>query len=132
MDIASVRRAYRRYASVYGALFGWSLEHGRRQLIHMLQCQPGDSLLEVGVGTGLLLPRYPRDIAVVGIDLSEDMLALARARVRRKGLTNVTLHMMDAERTGFAAASFDHVVLPYVYSVTPDPQQLVRELVKAP
>lgn len=126
-DIASVRRAYRWYARVYGPVFGWPLEHGRRQLVRMLQARPGDSLLEFGVGTGLLLPRYPRDITVVGIDLSDDMLDVARARVRRHGLANVTLHMMDAEHTGFAAGSFDHVVLPYVYSVTPNPGQLARE-----
>jgi len=127
VDVESVRRAYRRYASVYDALFGWSLSHGRRQLVRMLKTKPGQTLLEVGVGTGLLLPLYPRDIAVVGIDLSQEMLEVARARVRRSGLSNVTLRAMDAERTSFSSGSFDHVVIPYVYSVTPDPQQLVRE-----
>ncbi len=126
-DIATVRRAYRRYASIYGVLFGWSLEHGRRQLARLLKASPGESLLEVGVGTGLLLPHYPRDIAVVGIDVSEHMLEVARARVERLGLAHVTLQTMDAETTGFASGSFDHVVLPYVYSVTPDPRQLVHE-----
>jgi len=126
-DVASVRRAYRRYASVYDAVFGWSLSHGRRQLVRMLKTKPGQSLLEMGVGTGLLLPLYPADITVIGIDLSEEMLDVARARVRRRELANVTLRTMDAERTSFASGSFDHVVIPYVYSVTPDPRQLMSE-----
>lgn len=127
MDIDSVRRAYRRYAGLYDTVFGWTLEHGRRQLVDMLDTRAGERLLEVGVGTGLLLPRYPRDISVTGIDLSEEMLAVARARVRSLRLSHVSLHLMDAERTSFESASFDHVLLPYVYSVTPDPHRLIRE-----
>lgn len=127
MDIDSVRRAYRRYASLYDTVFGWSLEHGRRQLVDMLETHAGERLLEVGVGTGLLLPRYPRNISITGIDLSAEMLAVARARVEAQGLSHVTLQFMDAERTSFESASFDHVLLPYVYSVTPDPRQLIRE-----
>jgi phosphatidylethanolamine/phosphatidyl-N-methylethanolamine N-methyltransferase len=127
MDLASVRRAYRRYASVYDSVFGWTLGHGRRLLVRMLDAKPGERLLEVGVGTGLLLPRYPRDLAVTGIDVSEEMLAVARERVRRHGLMHVTLRAMDAEHMSFASGSFDHVVIAYVYSVTPDPAKLMCE-----
>ncbi|MBM3347414.1 MAG: methyltransferase domain-containing protein, partial [Betaproteobacteria bacterium] len=87
MDIDSVRRAYGRYAGLYDTVFGWSLEHGRRKLVGMLDTRAGERLLEVGVGTGLLLPRYPRDIAVTGIDLSAEMLEVARARVDSEGLS---------------------------------------------
>ena len=127
MDQESVRSAYRRYASVYDVLFGHALQDGRRELVRALETRPGDTLLEIGVGTGLLLPLYPQDIFVTGIDLSEEMLAAARERVLDLGLAQVTLQAMDAEHTGFAAGSFDHVVLPYVYSVTPNPLRLIRE-----
>ena len=55
------------------------------------------------------------------------MLEVARRRMEREGLTNVELAVMDCEHTSFPAHSFDHVVIPYVYSVTPDPHQLIRE-----
>lgn len=127
MDQESVRSAYRRYASFYDLLFGHALQNGRRELVRSLKTRPGDTLLEVGVGTGLLLPLYPRDITITGIDLSEEMLAAARERVRALGCAHVSLQAMDAEHTEFPRGSFDHVVLPYVYSVTPNPHQLIDE-----
>jgi phosphatidylethanolamine/phosphatidyl-N-methylethanolamine N-methyltransferase len=127
MDIDSIQRAYRRYASVYDVVFGGAFQQGRRALTGSLQTRPGDRLLEMGVGTGLMLPMYPRDVDVTGIDISSEMLEVARKRVKRSGLTNVELRMMDCERTAFPAQFFDHVLIPYVYSVTPDPHQLIRE-----
>jgi phosphatidylethanolamine/phosphatidyl-N-methylethanolamine N-methyltransferase len=127
MDQPSIKRAYRRYASVYDLVFGPSLQEGRRALSRSLKTRPGDKLLEMGVGTGLMLPMYPRDIEIVGIDISEEMLEVARKRVDRDAMLNVRLELMDCEHTSFEAHAFDHVVIPYVYSVTPDPLQLIRE-----
>ena len=127
MDLDSIRRAYKRYASIYDVLFGRCFHQGRRALTRRLRTRPGERLLEMGVGTGLMLPMYPRDISVTGIDISADMLEVARKRMEREGLTNVELAVMDCEHTTFPEHSFDHVVIPYVYSVTPDPHQLIRE-----
>jgi phosphatidylethanolamine/phosphatidyl-N-methylethanolamine N-methyltransferase len=85
-------------------------------------------LLEVGVGTGLMLERYPAATAVVGIDISQEMLDIACGRARELQRSDVQLLCMDAETTSFADGSFDCVVLPYVLSVTPDPAKLVREV----
>lgn len=127
MDRSSIQRAYRRYASVYDFVFGRSLQEGRVALTRSLKTRPGDKLLEMGVGTGLMLPMYPRNIDITGIDISEEMLDVARKRVEREGLSNVRLELMDCEHTSFEAHSFNLVVIPYVYSVTPDPMQLIRE-----
>lgn len=127
MDQQAIRHLYKRYSSLYDTIFGRSLDHGRRQLVRAMRAVPGDRILEIGVGTGLLLPMYPEGVSVVGIDLSEDMLAAARRRAMRLRLAHVELHVMDAERTTFPNGSFDHVVVSYVYSVTPDPHQLIRE-----
>jgi phosphatidylethanolamine/phosphatidyl-N-methylethanolamine N-methyltransferase len=127
VDLKSVRRAYDRYASIYDFLFGRVLQHGRRELVRALQTQPGDALLEIGVGTGLLLPMYPGDVSVTGIDLSAEMLLLARRKILERELANIELHVMDAENMSFESGRFDHVVISYVYSVTPDPFRLIRE-----
>ena len=119
--------AYDRFAGLYDLLFGWVLQQGRELLGRRLQAAPGERIVEFGVGSGLMLPLYPRHASVLGIDLSEAMLARARALVRREGLAHVTLQRVDAEHNGLPSAAFEHVVLPYVYSVTPDPAGLMRE-----
>jgi phosphatidylethanolamine/phosphatidyl-N-methylethanolamine N-methyltransferase len=126
-DPASISAAYDRYASVYDRLFGWVLQDGRERLARLMAPSPGQRIVEFGVGSGLMLPLYPRHAAVVGLDLSERMLAQARERVLRLGLGHVELHRADAETAPLAERSFDHVVLPYVYSVTPDPAALMAQ-----
>ncbi len=124
----NVVRAYRRYAPVYDRLFGGVLNPGRRALSEAVaRLQPG-SLLEVGVGTGLTLSGYPRTSAVVGVDISTEMLAKARQRAMALAHPDMRLEVMDGETLAFPDRSFDCVTLPYVLSVTPDPQRLVREV----
>jgi len=129
MQIESVKAAYRRYAAVYDAVFGPVLQPGRKAVLQALRLRPGERVLEVGVGTGLSLPLYPRDVTITGIDVSREMLEKARSRVARQRLANVeALLEMDAERMSFADASFDKVVAMYVVSVVPEPARLLAEL----
>jgi phosphatidylethanolamine/phosphatidyl-N-methylethanolamine N-methyltransferase len=129
MQIEAVKAAYRRYASVYDALFGPVLQPGRRAVLEALKCRPGERVLEVGVGTGLSLPLYPPGVRITGIDLSSEMLAKARSRVERRGLTNVDgLYEMDANAMDFPDAAFDKVVAMYVVSIVQEPARLLREL----
>ncbi len=129
MDIRAVEQAYRRYARFYDVCFGAVFQPGRRAIVDRMDCGPGETILEVGVGTGLSLPLYPRDVSVVGIDISRHMLDQARVRQARCGRDNVAeLMVMDAENMGFKDDSFDKVVAMYVASVVPDPRRLVDEM----
>jgi phosphatidylethanolamine/phosphatidyl-N-methylethanolamine N-methyltransferase len=129
MHIEAVKAAYRRYARIYDTVFGPVLQPGRRALLEQLDLKPGDRVLEVGVGTGLSLPLYPRSVRITGIDVSREMLEKSRARVARHRLENVeALLEMDAEEMTFPDASFDKVVAMYVVSVVPRPAKLLEEL----
>ncbi len=129
LDAASVRDAYRRWAGVYDGVFGGVSAPGRRRAVEEVNRLPGTAVLEVGVGTGLALPRYRRDKRVVGIDLSREMLERAAERVRTEQLTNVSgLLEMDAERMAFADASFDIAVAMFTASVVPDAKRLFAEM----
>jgi len=129
LDAAAVRAAYRRWAAIYDASFGGISVWGRRAAVAAVNALPGRRVLEVGVGTGLALPRYRADKRVVGIDLSPDMLARARTRVAELRLGTVeALLEMDAEATIFPDASFDIAVAMFVASVVPHPRRLLAEL----
>lgn len=128
MDVASVLKAYQRYAPTYDLCFGPVLRHGRRTVVREMSCRPGESVLEVGVGTGLSLPLYPKTVQVTGIDLSANMLRKAADMVRKHALENVRLAEMDAEKMTFGDGIFDKAVAMYVVSVTPDPRRLMEEM----
>ena len=52
---------------------------------------PGEKVLEIGVGTGLSLPTYPRYCEVTGIDLSLQMLEKAQKKVKKRNLFHVVV-----------------------------------------
>ena len=128
LDADAVRAAYRRWAGVYDTLFGGVSAFGRRRAVVAVNAVPGAArVLEVGVGTGLALPHYRPEKR--GIDLSAEMLALARKRAVELRLDNVEgLHEMDAEATQFQDAAFDIAVAMFVASVVPHPQRLIEEM----
>ena len=113
---------------VYDLTFGPTLHPGRLQAIERMDIQPGERVLEVGVGTGINLALYPREATVTGIDFIASMLEKARERAARKDVRNVRLLQMDAADLKFADDSFDIVYAPYLISVVPDPVKVAQEM----
>lgn len=127
MDFISIKKSYARYAPFYNFLFGRVLQNGRLVLAQEVKNINPKNLLEVGVGTGLLLSLYPKNIAITGLDVSEKMLDEAKKRIHSEKLDNVTVACYDGEKIPFPCETFECVTLPYVYSVTPDPEAFINE-----
>ncbi len=130
MDAIRIERVYTAYSHIYDHLFGRVFERGRAALTAALGARRGQRVLEVGVGTGLLLPYYAGRCEVTGIDLCEGMLARARARVQALRLPRVSLECMDAGAMRFADDSFDAAVAAYVVTAVPDHRAVMREMVR--
>jgi phosphatidylethanolamine/phosphatidyl-N-methylethanolamine N-methyltransferase len=121
------RRAYARWAPIYDAIYHKFLADGHRRTA-AAAAAAGPDILEVGVGTGLVLSYYPADARVIGVDLSEHMLHKAAAKVRERRLRQVRfVAAMDACRLGFKDASFDAVAVPFVITLVPDPEGALDE-----
>ena len=111
-------------------IFGGVFRTGRQQAIAAAD-SIGGRILEVGVGTGISLPRYAPHCRLVGIDIADAMLEKARRRVREFGLPNVEdIAVMDAENLVYDADSFDVVVAQYVVTAVPDPEQALNEFIR--
>ncbi len=123
-----VAKVYDKLAGVYDLVFGPTLHPGRIEAIRKMKIQPGDSVLEVGVGTGINLSMYPSSCAITGVDLSTPMLDKAHERILNKGLRNCRVMEMDAAQMAFPDESFDIVYAPYLISVVPDPVRVAQEM----
>lgn len=130
MDLQKVERVYTSYARIYDRIFGKVFHEGRESAIRNLNVQPDERILEVGVGTGLALPMYPRHCQIVAIDFSEGMLEVARKRTTEHRMEHVTLQRMDAGAMDFEDDSFDTVVAAYVVTAVPDYRKVVNEMIR--
>lgn len=110
---------------------------GRDTLIRDLAPPPGASVLEVGCGTGRNLAMigelYPH-ARLFGLDISAEMLATARTKLRRHGRPDVALRVADA--TNFTAASFeqrgfDRIVISYALSMIPEWEKAIDAAIAA-
>jgi phosphatidylethanolamine/phosphatidyl-N-methylethanolamine N-methyltransferase len=123
-----VEGVYDKLAKVYDLIFGPTLHPGRLRAIQRMNIQPGERVLEVGVGTGINLSLYPGTCSVTGIDFSGSMLEKARERAARNENRHIRLLQMDAADLKFADGSFDIVYAPYLISVVPDPVKVAQEM----
>lgn len=130
MEEQSTGKLYDLWAGVYDHTFGALVHRRQTRAIQELRAKPGERVLDLGVGTGLSLVKYPAGTSVVGVDLSAGMLDKARKRLSEAaeaGRGSVALAQADAMNTPFADASFDHVMISHVISVVSDPNRLLRE-----
>ena len=87
------------------------------------------AFLDIGTGTGRLLELVaPEAERAIGVDMSRDMLALARARLAERGLADrAAVRQADMYRLPFADAAFDAVALQMVLHYAEDPAAAVAE-----
>ena len=100
----------------------------RRFLVTRVEAAPGDRILDVATGTGAVAAELLRQkgCAVVGVDQSPEMLAVARARLP----ASVRLVQASAESLPFEDASFDGLTFTYLLRYVDDPGGTLRELAR--
>lgn len=89
--------------------------------------QARGDILEIAVGTGRNLKHYPAGITLTGIELSEQMLVIARKRAVEAKL-DVDLRQGDAQALEFPDESFDTVVITLALCTIPNDRAAVREI----
>jgi demethylmenaquinone methyltransferase / 2-methoxy-6-polyprenyl-1,4-benzoquinol methylase len=106
----------------------------RRAMVAAVNAGPGERVLDVATGTGLvareLVRRY--GCSVVGLDQSAEMLAGAGRRLAREPALAQRIELVrgEAEKLPFADAEFDHLTFTYLLRYVEDPGATVAELAR--
>ncbi|MFB6228132.1 MAG: class I SAM-dependent methyltransferase [Halobacteriales archaeon] len=125
----AVDRFYTRWASAYDLLASAAPGIGtvRRRAIDALKIDPGDTVVEMGCGTGANFPHLRAAVgpegAVIGVDLAGGVLDRAQSRIDRAGWENVALVRGDATRPALQEA--DALLATFVVGMFDDPERVV-------
>lgn len=102
----------------------------RKRAIAALQLRRGDTVVEIGCGTGLNFALLQRSVGsegrIVGVDINDAMLGQARKRVERKGWLNVELIGWDAASFEFPETS-DGVLFTLAITLVPEFDEVIRK-----
>jgi demethylmenaquinone methyltransferase/2-methoxy-6-polyprenyl-1,4-benzoquinol methylase len=128
---AGLPRHYERVGAVLS--FGQD-PRWRRTMVAAVAARPGERVLDVATGTGLVARALARRYGceVIGLDQSPEMLAVARDRLARDSELDglVTFVSGEAERLPFADGEFDHLTFTYLLRYVDDPAATLRELAR--
>jgi phosphatidylethanolamine/phosphatidyl-N-methylethanolamine N-methyltransferase len=109
----------KRYTSVY------------RQIIAKTSAliAPESNVLEVATGTGILALGIAGSAdRIEAVDISQDMIAHARKKARRNGITNVLFSVQDAYALTYGAGTFDLVLISNALHIMPYPERALAEI----
>jgi SAM-dependent methyltransferase len=101
----------------------------RARAVAALDLSPGDTVVEMGCGTGANLPHLRRAVGpgghVVGIDLTGPLLARARERIAREGWANV--HVVQGDATAAPLGAADALLATFVVGLLAEPGETVAD-----
>ncbi len=108
---------------------GYPQHRLRLRAVRALNLRPGDFVVDVACGTGLNFPLIQRAIGpdgrIVGVDMTDAMLARAQERIESSGWRNVSLVLSDAAEFEFPTGA-DAIVSTYALTQVPDSAAVIR------
>lgn len=123
-----IKKTFNKMAARYDRRMGFFERHVLDGARAWAVSQARGAVIEIGAGTGLNLPLYgPAVQQVVGIELSDGMLAIARKRAAAEGLGNVRLCQGDAQSLDLPPENADTVISTFTFCTIPDPLAASRE-----
>ena len=126
------RYGWDKAAATYERSWQAQLEPARSALLEMANFKPGERVLDVACGTGLVTLLAAKAVGpggeVLGTDISEEMIATATALARAQGIANCSFRRMDAEELALEDGTFDVVLCALGLMYVPAPERAVVEM----
>ncbi len=115
-------------------LIGFREQAYRKRAVRALGLTAGDTVVEIGCGTGLNFARLRRAVGVegkiIGLDMTDGMLRRARARAQRQGWTNIQLVQQDAAGYEFPER-VDGIISTFAITLVPEFEQVIERAARA-
>jgi ubiquinone/menaquinone biosynthesis C-methylase UbiE len=126
------RYGWDKAAATYERSWQAQLEPAQSALLEIANFKPGDRVLDVACGTGLVTFRVAKTVAprgeVLGTDISKEMIATASALARVQGIANCSFQRMDAEELALEDGTFDVALCALGLMYVPAPERAVVEM----
>jgi ubiquinone/menaquinone biosynthesis C-methylase UbiE len=113
---------------------GYPQQAQRLRAVHALGLRPGDTVVDIACGTGLNFPLLEEMVGpggrIVGVDLTDAMLARAQDRIETNGWSNVSLVQADAAGFDFPAG-VNAILSTYAMTQVPECAEVIAHGAKA-
>jgi SAM-dependent methyltransferase len=110
-------------------------EEQPEHMLDVLELREGDTVADVGAGSGYYTERLARRVGargrVIDTDIQPEMLAIIDRRVREKGLTNVETVLAIPSDARLPAGAIDLVLMVDVYHELPEPLVTLQQIARA-
>jgi phosphatidylethanolamine/phosphatidyl-N-methylethanolamine N-methyltransferase len=129
-EASEAQAFYGRWARLYDAIATFpGVGSWRERAVRSLWLSPGDTVVEMGCGTGANLPYLRAAVGapgtVVGVDFTRGMLDRARRRIETKEWTNV--HLVRGDATAPPTGTADAVLASFVVGMFETPETVVED-----
>ena len=124
----AARASYNRLSRWYDLIAGSTEKKYRDWGLEKLAARPGERILEIGFGTGHCLVSLSKAVGkaghVIGLDISDGMLAIAQERLQQEGLQErADLHLGDATKLDFIeSGSLDGIFMSFTLELFDNPE----------
>ncbi|HKV24817.1 MAG TPA: methyltransferase domain-containing protein [Candidatus Acidoferrum sp.] len=126
-----IRESFTTQAQAFAANPWVSDEQRIQRLVSAACLQGNERVLDIATGPGYIAEAFAHAAReVIGVDLTEAMLAIARERTQARGISNISFRAADAQNLPFENASFDVVVCRLVLHHLQKPLDVLREMAR--
>ncbi|MEN2281628.1 class I SAM-dependent methyltransferase [Algoriphagus sp. SE2] len=126
------RYGWDKAAKFYENSWQTQLKPAHDLLLENVEIKPGDSILDIAAGTGLITFQMAKLLGpsgrIIATDISDEMIKIGTATAQSNRFSNVEFKQMDAEILSFKNSSFDMVTCSLGLMYLPDPDRALQEM----
>ncbi len=127
-----IRKRYDRWSKFYDVFDLGGVNDQKMLAVDLLKLQPNAIVMDMGTGTGAILPYLAKQLGkggkVIGIDFSQKMIKAANERIEKEGIASKAKAMVaDGTKLPFPDNHFDAIIATFAFTSFPEPEKAIRE-----